>query len=482
MGSEDLRQYLKRIEAAGKLKRISKEVDGDWELSGISRSVWKRFSDRHRFALLFENVKGHHGQRVVVGAFGQSRDLYAMALNVTPDRIHERWSQALSSPLMPVMVGSGPVKENIFKNDDVDLFQLPMSKWHPFNKAPYITAGSAVTKDPDSGWCNVGTYASMLVNKNLLTLRGGFYQHMALHYEKYEQRDQEMPIAVVVGPPPVVGMASVAEVPYGVEEYAVAGGLQGEPIKLVKCETIDLEVPADAEIVIEGVVPPHVRESDGPHVDHCGFQLPVRQMRRFEVRCITHRNQPIYQEYDEGLPPNESTIIRGIGLEAILWHKLGRGLGLTGIRGIRATEGSAGWGTWIVAIDKFTDADPARVAAGLLAGSWCGKRVIVVDSDIDIYDDTEIEWALAFCVRWDRDMFLFPRLGYHPLDPSIASHEQHIGGVATQAIGSRIDWPPAIVIDATKKSWFPKVGKYPQETYRAVEERWKDYGLPPLDK
>ena len=128
MGSEDLRQYLKRIEAAGKLKRISKEVDGDWELSGISRSVWKRFSDRHRFALLFENVKGHHGQRVVVGAFGQSRDLYAMALNVTPDRIHERWSQALSSPLMPVMVGSGPVKENIFKNDDVDLFQLPMSK------------------------------------------------------------------------------------------------------------------------------------------------------------------------------------------------------------------------------------------------------------------------------------------------------------------------------------------------------------------
>lgn len=275
MASEDLRQYLTRIEAAGKLKRIDREVDSDWEISAICRTVWRHFSDRDRFALLFERVKGRQG-RVVVGTFGQSKDLYAMALGVTPDRIYERWPEALSRPLEPVLVESGPVKENIFKNGDVDLFRLPMSRWHPFNKAPYVTAGCAVTKDPDSGWRNVGTYANMLVDENVMTLRGGFFQHMALHHKKYEQRGQSMPLAVVIGPPPVVGMTSVVEVPYGVEEYAVAGALRREPIKLVKCETIDLEVPADAEIVIEGVVPPGAREADGPHVDHCGFLLPVR--------------------------------------------------------------------------------------------------------------------------------------------------------------------------------------------------------------
>jgi UbiD family decarboxylase len=242
---------------------------------------------------------------------------------------------------------------------------------------------------------------------------------------------------------------------------------------------VDLEVPAGAEIVLEGFVPPGERAADGPHVDHCGFQLPVRQVRRMEVRCITARRSPIHQEFDEGKPPNESTIIRGIATECLARHQLVHDLGCASIRNLRITEGSSGNGTWIVAIEKPDDAEPMRVAHAIFSTPHFHKRVIIVDDDIDIFDDTEVEWAQAFCVRWDRDLQLVPGMGSHPLDPSVGPSAHHIqGGTGEGYFHGPSEWPAAAAIDATRKPWFPPVGRFPEENRRRVEDKWPAYRLP----
>lgn len=477
MPFRDLHEYVDRLRSAGMLYQVKAEVDKDWELSTIFRVMWKRYPNARRYPVIFERVKGFN-MPVVVGTFGTSREIYAFALETTTTRVRERWSAALKDPVEPVLVQDGPCKERIFKGNDVDLFRFPMCRWHVLNRAPYITAGGVVTKDPDTGIRNVGTYASMLVDRDRMTLRGGATSHLGIHHCKYEERGLAMPVAVVVGAEPSIGMVAVAGIPDGMDEFAVAGALRQERVELVKCETVDIEVPAASEIVIEGVVPPGERLADGPHVDHCGYLLPTRDVRSFRVQCITTRREPIYQEYDEGKPPHESSIIRGVAWESIIRHKLVSELGYTSVRDIRATEGSSAWGTFIVSIKKSYEAEPVRIGAALLVAANRGKRVIVVDDDVDIYDDTDVEWAQAFCVRWDRDLHLLPAMASHPLDPSVGPSEQYIHGRGEKYFRPSSEAPAAVVIDATRKSWFPSVGHWPKEKLGIVEEKWPQYGLP----
>jgi UbiD family decarboxylase len=277
---ETLRDLLLHLERIGKLQRISKTVDKDWEIACITRQVMYQPPD-HRYAILFESVAGFDTP-VATNTLGASRELYATALGVSSkngqidkEAIHSRWVQALAAPLAPIVAKTGPCKENVMRGDAVDLLKFPIPTWTPGGDAgAYLSAGAVVQKDPETGIQNVGVYRGMIKSRNRIGILVQPAKHSGVIFQKYEAASMPMPVAIVVGPPPYLGMTSVGRVPFGVDEISVAGALSGRAMEVVKCETVDLFVPAYCEMVIEGVVSPGVREKEGPFGEFYGHMGP----------------------------------------------------------------------------------------------------------------------------------------------------------------------------------------------------------------
>ena len=243
------------------------------------------------------------------------------------------WEHAFNHPVEPIVVKSGPVQEIIQTKEELrragglDQFPVPIST-PGFDGAPFITAGHWITKDPETGIRNVGNYRGHLKAQDRLGIFPGPGQHVLAHWNKHRERKIPMQAAVVVGPPPVVSYAAVQKVPYGVDEIAVAGGLAGEPIRLVKCRTVDLEVPADAEIVIEGILATDLLEPEGPFGESHGYMHP-RMMNPFlEITCITRKKNPILVSWTSQVTPSESSIIKRVGYEPLFLKFLKGELGI----------------------------------------------------------------------------------------------------------------------------------------------------------
>ena len=267
MPYESFRQYLEILESRKWIKWIDAEVDKDWEITSVARIYFRRTPENERCALGFRHVKGYDIP-LVLGTIGASRRIYGMAIETEPafEKIKTAWQGALASPIAPVTVDSGPCKEVILRGKDVDLYRFPIPVWTPEKDPnPFLTAPCLITKDPETGIGNIGTYRMEIKKKDQTGLLWDLpSQHGAIHYAKYEEMNKPMPMAVVLGVDPTVIMASVTKVPLDIDEMAVAGGLRGKAIEVVPCETIDLHVPASAEIVLEGEVLPGERASEGP--------------------------------------------------------------------------------------------------------------------------------------------------------------------------------------------------------------------------
>ena len=460
----DLRNLIETLERNGKLHRVKAEVDKDWELSCVARHVAYLPTEK-RYGLLFERPKGFNIP-IAVGLFA-SRELYALALGVNKIKdIYERWSKALSKPIPPVEVNTGPCKEQIQVGDKVDLAELPIPTWTPgLDKAPCISAGCVVTKDPETGIRNVGTYRLMLKGKNKLGVLILPAKHGGIIYSKYEALDKPMEVAIVIGPPPSVCMTSTGRVPYGIDELAVASGLEGSPLNLVRCETVDLEVPAEAEIVIEGVVPPKVRELEGPFGEFSGF-MASEGMRPFvNVTAVTRRNHHIYQSFIEQKPPSEGDCLKDVVLEAILLNAF-QSLGIPGIKQVYVTESGAQYHV-IVAIRKLFPGHVKQVIQACWAAYPVGcKQVIVVAEDCDVYDLRDVDWHIATRVQPDRDIVMMSECTGHSLDPSMPKE--------------RREWGAKMGIDATPKFPYPPVSLPPAEMLQKVKDMWSKYNLPEL--
>jgi 4-hydroxy-3-polyprenylbenzoate decarboxylase len=258
----DLRAYIEALEKEGEVVRIRKEVDWNLELSGIIR----RSYDLKAPAPLFENIKGYPGGYRILGApIGlsdrQGRSLARLAISLgfpadsTFTEIVERCTGRRKERIKPVVVDTGPCKENIFLGDQVNLLELPVPFFHKGDGGRYIgTWHIVVTKDPETNWVNWGMYRLMVIDKETMGCLLRPDQHIGLHYyQKYELMGRPMEFAVAIGTEPVSSIVGAVRVPAGVDEVDVAGGLRGEPIELVKCETVNLYVPATSEIVIEGL-------------------------------------------------------------------------------------------------------------------------------------------------------------------------------------------------------------------------------------
>jgi len=466
----DLRTFLNKLESSGKLHRITKPVDKDWEIAAVAKAAFEMIPEPSRPALLFERITGFD-MPLVLGALGGSRDIYCMALECQIDQVHRKWAEAELHPIAPIRVAKGLVQENVFQNDKVDLRCLPIPTWTVGeDPAPYVTSGYVITKDPESGIVNMGVYRIQLKGPRELGLFINYLQGGREHVEKNNKLGRPTPVAIVIGAEPVTGLVSVTRVSPDLDEMAVAGALRREAVEVVPCVTVDLDVPANAEIVIEGIIAANTLEEEGPFGEYTGYMGPKSMSYRVDVQCLTYRNNPIYQAVSSQMPPSESSCIRSIGRESALQKHLVEVLRLP-VRDVHLFEASGAAAYLVISLKKTHPAQPrtAMFAAWSYAPQF-GKFTVVVDDDIDIRDPNMVNWALSFRVQPEKDAFIIAGTAAVQLDPSQA-REDVLQQDPSRRLSSKIG------IDATRKHAYPAIAMPPKEHLDRVRKDWKSYGF-----
>jgi 4-hydroxy-3-polyprenylbenzoate decarboxylase len=469
MAYSDLREYLKALKERGKLHEVEAEVDKDWEISAVCRRVFQRVPEKDRPALKFNRVRGFTAP-VVAGVLGASREVYALALGTEPGRIMEKWFRGLESPVHPIAVNKGSCQENVFTGEGVDLSLFPVPTWTvEHDPGPYITSPYVFTKNPETGVRNVGTYRVQVKGKKRLGLFAGRH-HGMLDIQKWEARGEPAPVAIVIGADPVIGLVSVSSFPYGMDEMSVAGGLRGSPVELIRCLTVPLEVPATAEIVLEGEMVAGVREKEGPFGEYTGYMGAWGNHPVIDVKAVTYRNDFIYQAFFSQMPPSESSCIRSIGRELPLLKHLKYDLGLP-VQDLCFTESGGSGAILIISIRKQYAGQVQQIASAAWGASPSfGKYTIVVDDDIDIRDSFSVQWAMSFRVQPHRDIHIVSHTTALGLDPSQASVKvpQHDPSRRTSS---------KVIIDSTKKHEYPPLALPPEDHLDRVKQHWKEYGF-----
>ncbi|MEZ5890145.1 MAG: UbiD family decarboxylase [Xanthobacteraceae bacterium] len=472
MGFLDQRQWMATLAQHGELRRITAEVDWDREIGAVARRVLEKKGP----ALLFENIKGYTAGRctkLFVSGLGAPSRL-ALTLGFpsnTPNRELVQYVMKKNrETIAPIVVDSGPVKDVIVRGDAVDQTEFPVPKWHFREGGRYIhTISAIVTKDPETGVMNVGIYRGMIGRKNtapFLLVKGG--QHWGAHFLKWSARKQPMPVACVIGWDPIMAFLAGSPLPAGVCEWDVMGAYRGEPAQLVRCETVDLYVPATAEIVIEGTISddPESYEIEGPFGEYTGYVSDLPTPRpAMQVTCITHRRDPIFCGSLEGTLPgsySENSVMSSVQRAAIAWNIL-NGAGIPGILDVYAPPITNGVNIR-VQIKKHYQGQPKQIAAALWGNSaaqYRYKHVTVVEEDIDPSQDEQVEWAFAHRVNaGEGGIVIFPGIFGSPIDPSTPLEDRNV-----QQLGTGL-WN-RMLIDATR-SWREK---------RRPE--WSDERFPP---
>ncbi len=472
MAYKDLRDYLEVLGEKGLIKWVDKEVDKDWEISAIARVISQR-PPAKRHALGFRNVKGYDIP-VVVGTIAASRDVYATALQVPGDHesIIEKWSNALANPLKGNVIKNAPCQETVFEGGAIDLKSFPIPTWtRGKDPNPYITAPCMITKDPETGIQNVGIYRMEVKDKNRTGVLWDLpSQHGAIHYKMWEKMDTPMPVCVALGVEPTILMAAGGKAMYGVDELEVAGALRGEPLDLVKAKTVDLIVPATAELILEGEIAPHYIEWEGPFGEYTGYMGGPYELPVFEIKCITHRKDPIYQALHSQMPPSESSLLRQIPEEANVYKHLVKDLKLTGIKDIHLPESGSSYAILWISMKTMYPGHSKQV----LSAAWThhpafAKWIVVTDDDVDIRDPFIREWILSWRVDPAKDIYTISGTSSLLLDPSTSPMDVPLWD--QRRLSSKV------FIDATKKFEYPQIAMPPQEDMEKVRGNWALYDL-----
>jgi len=473
MPYEDLRSYLDALERNGLMRWIDKQVDKDTDIAAIGRVMFLGVPEDQRYGLGFRNIKGFPGGRVVSGVVAASPRMVACALQCDPDpaKMSERLMNGIANPIEAVMVKSGPCKEVIVGADKLDILSFPIPIWTPTKDAgPYLTP-MWITKDPDTGVRDIGIRRSQIKGRDKAGILFGAPDRIgAIHHAKWKQRGKPMPAAIVVGADPVQYL--VAPSRFGVDELSVAGGIRGKAVEMVKCETIDLEVPATAEIVIEGEVQTEGMEAEGPFGEFTGYVAGARMGPVFRAKCITHRKDPIVLGLISQFPPSESSMIKRHLLEPSMVKHLSRNLNIPGIVDLHAIEAGGCTAMLWISLKKMYTGHVDQVAMAVLGymGMSYYKWIVVTDDDVDIRDPFMRDWIMCWRVRPEKDMKFINDTASVELDPS----SMPPGFDPADLRGTKV------IIDATKKWQYPEVSLPPREYLERAVSKWTEYGLPPL--
>ena len=408
----DLRSYLAHLEDHGQLLRVNEPMDPKFEIAAGVRKT----SDIGGPALLFENIKGHPGWRVLGGLFA-TRKLVAMGLGIPEDKLLAQYLVLEEKRVAPEMVSTGPVKKIRWTGDQVDLSKLPIVTHAEKDVGPYITIGVQVGKDPETGTRNVSIHRMLLLGKDRLSLWAPPDHHLGRMILKAEEKGRGLEVATAIGVEPAIVIGSQAKVPYGIDEFYVAGGLRDAPVQLTRCESIDVEAPASAEIVIEGVTVPGERIADGPYGEYPGCYSAAKQAPVLQVTAITMRENPIYQTALTGMPVTENHTLIEYANAAVVYREAKKIV--PEIKAVHMTPGGTFRHHVVVAIRKRSQEEARNVILALLALGIGLKQVTVVDDDIDVYDPLDVEWALSTRMQPDKDIIIIPRIACSTLDPSV---------------------------------------------------------------
>ncbi len=405
MPPRDFREHLQRLDALGMLRSVAREVDTRFEIAAGIRDS----SDTDGPALLFENIRGYPGWKVAAGLYATPR-LLAAAMGLPPDAsngaVTERYMACMGSRVEPILVKDAPVKEVVLEGRDVDLTRLPVPVYSEWDSGPFLAAGVEIARHPETGVQNVSIHRRKILGPDRTAILAVPPQHLGRMIGRAEELGHGLPVATVIGVEPSLVIASQIRAPEGVDEAGIAGAFRGEPLELVRCETIDVLVPANAEIVIEGTTVPHERVVDGPFAEFpgnyatllgkCLSEVPV-----IRVSAVTMRKDARVQAMLTGMPVTENHVLKQWALTA---EALIRCRGIADVREYHLTPGGACSYHAVVSIQKTREDEPRRLIQALMEIRNGPKMIVVVDEDIAVQDPVDVEWAVATRMRADRDL------------------------------------------------------------------------------
>jgi 2,5-furandicarboxylate decarboxylase 1 len=453
---KDLRSFLQdvREKMPGDLVTVKKEVSPDQELCGVLRKL----QEKNLFpAVYFEKVTGT--KVPVVSNVLASRTRLALALETSPGNLSLEYAKREDDLKDPVHVTDAPVKQNKMVGDEVDFSKFPNIIHCNGDGGAYIASGVCLLKDPDTGITNAGMYRLQVKAKNKLGLNTLQSTHGDLILRKAEARKKSLGIAIVIGHHPLVYLASQYRGPLETSELRVAGGLMGEPLRVVSGETVDMDVPADSEIVIEGQVPPGVWESEGPFGEYTWYMSGVDPARVINITAITYRDNPIYQDLFSAHPEHSLTGL--VGREAIVYKRVKAAIPT--LKALTLPFSGCCRHTVYLSISKEYDGLGKNAGLAALNADPYMKMAIVVDDDIDVFNEAEVMWAATTRVQPDKDVICIPETYLGGSDPSSYSPKSR-----TEAGHLNARW----LIDATT----PDGMKLPPRS-EVSEDVWKKINL-----
>ena len=475
MPLKDNRQFIEALKKTRDIVCIKREVDWDLEAGAISRRAMELSGP----ATLFEKIKGYReGYRLFGGILATYRRV-AVALGLPADtpikEIYQVYESRQEKPVKPVVVKTGPCKENIMRGADVDLYRLPAPMVHAGDGGRYLGTWSfAVTKDPDSDWVNWGMYRFMMLNKNTISGAPAPASHLAMVFkEKYLPQNKPMPMALVIGADPISSLAGSGGYKIGESEVDFAGALAQEPIELVKCETSDLLVPAHAEVIIEGEILPDKLAPEGPFGEYPGYRTSgYKANLLFQVTALTFRNSPIITMSVLGVPPDDSHVGGSMGVALGLKRRL-LDHGLPVLDVYLPPEGASH--LVIVSVKSGGNKVAKAVKEAITKRRAWYTKIVVVNEDVDIYNLGEVVHALSVKCHSYRGVFTSEEPGKGgPVTPCHSAEERNkaYGAVALFDATWPMEWAEE---DIPVKSSFRTI--YPQEVQDKVLKNWKAYGF-----
>lgn len=476
----DLQQHLQDLDRAGLLVRIDRPINKDTQLHPLVR--WQFLGGipaDDRRAFLFTNVIDAKGRKydmpVVVGAFSASARIYALGMGQKVEDIGNAWLKAIQNPIPPVRVEHAACQEVVVtgaalreKGGGVAALPVPIST-PGFDAAPYLTATLCVTRDPETGVQNMGTYRAGLKATDRMAVRmvarpggaGGY-----IHWLKYRERKEPMEIAIVIGAAPIVEFTGPQKLAIDVDEMAVAGGLAGRPIPMARCVSVDLDVPADSEIVIEGVIDTSILEPEAPFGESNGyvaleaFNMPMR------VTAITRRKNAVFASIISQVTPSESSTIKIVAYEPVYLAHLRDQLGIRGVKRVVMHEPLTNLRP-VVFLQMARETPRTEVwralqgTANFTAG--VGKICIAVSEDIDPTNTDAVLWSMAYRSNPIEDVHITPWRG---------------GVQGANYSGREAD--STMLIDATLKHNMPPLALPRKEFMDEARGIWEELGLPNL--
>ncbi len=472
---EDLRDFIRAVDQFGEL-RVIEGADWNLEIGAITELM----AERRGPALLFDRISGYPpGYRVLTNPFSTvKRTVLVLNLprdeGLTPLQLVDTWRRRYRDfkPIPPEEVKEAPLKENILTGEDIDVLKFPVCKWHEADGGRYIGTGcSVITRDPEEDWVNLGTYRVMVRGKDEVSIWSNFGQHGRVMMEKYHAKGLSAPVAVSLGDDPILWAGASHHLAWGVSEYEFAGWVKGKPIQVVRGEATDLPLPARAEIVLEGEVPPldvDSYEQDGPFGEWVGYCTTRRRVFKMRVKAILHRNDPIMLGAPPLRPPTDyAWAIPALMSSGTIWEQLEKG-GMTGVKGVWQHTGNHTPLLVVISVKQEYGGHAKHVglaAFGTRTVTFGTKIVVVVDDDIDITDVHQVLWAITTRCDFDKDINIVGPLRGFGSDPM----------TIPQVLAGKRPVTARMIIDACKPiDWqFPPTNIFSADYRKKIADKWQ---------